>query len=122
MSTARFARACYWRKPDRARRLAEDPRNQDRLLPVVVAVVNALRAEPGIGSRRLRASVRALRGQCSDADTDAALKLLGPGVLVAIGRQNDRHYTLNLAWAPKVVCAYLASRTPVVEFATVART
>ena len=26
--------------------------------------------------------MRALRGQCSDADTDAALKLLGAGVLV----------------------------------------
>src|SRR6187402_734345 len=97
----------HWRKEDRARRLAEDPRNHDRLLSVLGSVVEALKTEPGIGTRRLRASVRALRGRCSDADTDAALKLLGAGVLVQIGPQCDRHYTLNLACAPKAIRSYL---------------
>lgn len=58
----------------------------------VAAVVAALRAEPGIGTRRLRASVRALRGRCSDADTDAALKLLGAGVFVRTGPQYDQRH------------------------------
>lgn len=122
MSTRRFVPVCYWRKADRARRLADDPRNQARLLPVVAAVVDVLNAEPGIGARGLRASVRALRGHCSDAHTDAALKFLGAGVLVMIGRHNDRHYRLNLSCAPKAVRAYLAALTPGVDFATVART
>ncbi len=122
MSRARFGYGCFWRKEERARRLADDPRNHARLLPVVAAVVSALDAEPGIGSRRLRSSVRALRGRCSDADTDAALKLLGAGVCVLTGPHNDRHYTLNLTCAPKTVRAYLASRMPGVEFATVEET
>jgi hypothetical protein len=122
MPRSRAPWAPYERAPDRAGRLAEDPTQQARLLPVLATVVEALKAEPGIGARRLRASVRALRGRCSDADTDAALKLLGDGVDVRIGRQFDRHYTLNLACAPKFVRAYLASQTTGVEFATVAST
>ena len=114
--------AAYWRKADRARRLADEPRNQARLLLAVAAVVAALKAEPGIGTRRLRASVRALRGRSSDADTDAALKLMGAGILVQIGPQCDRHYTLNLACAPKAIRSYLAAQTPGLEFATVAST
>lgn len=89
-------------------------------LPVVASVVEALKAAPGIGARQLRARIRALRGRCSDADTDAALKLLGDGVVVTVGRRWDRHYTLNLGCAPTAVRAYLAAQTPGVEFATVA--
>jgi len=121
MSRRRLGRGYYWRKADRARRLADDPSQLERLLPVLVSVVEALKAEPEIGTRRLRASVRALRGHCSDADTDAALKLLGAGVFVDIDRQGGRHYTLDLMYAPKVVRAYLAAQMPGVEFATVAR-
>jgi hypothetical protein len=107
----------YQRASNRAGQLAADPRQLTRLLPVVASVVVALKAEPGIGARRLRATVRALRGRCSDADTDAALRLLGDGVVVDVGRQWDRHYTLNLARAPAAVRAYLAAQTPGVEFA-----
>lgn len=122
MSRRRLGPGFYWRKADRARRLADDPAHLARLLPVLASVVEALNAEPGIGTRRLRASVRTLRGRCSDADTDAALKLLGAGVFVDIGRQGDRHYTLDLMYAPKAVRAYLAAQMPGVEFATVAVT
>jgi hypothetical protein len=114
--------AKYRGASNRAGRLAADPSRLSRLLPVLATVVEALKAEPGIGTRRLRASVRALPGRCSDADTDAALKLLGDGVVVTVGRQWDRHYTLNLACAPTAVRAYLAAQTPGVEFGTVATT
>jgi len=95
-------------QPDRAARRAADPAKRMMLLQVVASVVEALRVQPGIGSRQLRASVRALRGHSSDADTDAALKLLGNAISVLVGPRGDRHYTLDLARAPSHMRAYLA--------------
>lgn len=99
-----------WRTADRAGRLAADPGARSRLLPAVACVVEVLRVQPGIGSRQLRAAVRVLRGFASDADTDAALKVLGAGVVVRVGARGDRHYTLDLLRAPVHVRTYLASR------------
>jgi len=53
MSRRRLGPGFYWRKADRARRLADDPAHLARLLPVLASVVEALNAEPGIGTRRL---------------------------------------------------------------------
>ncbi len=84
-----------WKRVARAPALANNLA-RGRLLPVVGSVVDALRANPGIGSRGLRAEVRRLRGQCSDAHTDAARVLLGTLCALAWAREatGTTHSTL----------------------------
>jgi hypothetical protein len=78
-------------------------------MSVVESVVGVLRAQPGIGRRKLRAAVRALRGRCTDSDTDAAMLVLGRAVSLAIGPRGEHHYTLQLELAPENVGAYFDS-------------
>ena len=87
-----------------------EPWKWNQLMSVVASIVDVLTAQPGIGRRKLRAGVRSLRGKCSDADTDAALLILGRGVQIHIGQRWDHHYTLDLEHAPAKVRAYLDSR------------
>src|SRR5208282_1210886 len=72
--------------PDKARR--------DRLVAVAAAVVRVLKAQPGIGVRKMRAAVRKVLGHCADADTDAAVFLLGLAVQRSIGARGAHRYVV----------------------------
>jgi hypothetical protein len=113
-SVARMGRSLFrgraWKWIPRAPAMANDLAARGRLLPVLVTVVDVLRACPGIGSRGLRAEVRRRRGSCSDAHTEAARVMLAGGVRVSVGPRGDRHYTLDLEQAPPDVREYLAAR------------
>jgi KaiC/GvpD/RAD55 family RecA-like ATPase len=88
-------------KPDEsARENAKQAKGRERLLIVAVAVVQVIAAQPGIGTVKLRAGVRALLGRCTDGDTDAAVALLGRGVICTPGKRGSHHHTLDVARLP----------------------
>lgn len=87
--------------PDKARR--------QRLIPTLAAVVQVLTTEPGLGVRKIRAAVRSLLGRCADADTDAALHMLGPAILRTVGAHGAHRYVVDMAKVPRDVLAHFAA-------------
>jgi hypothetical protein len=82
-----------------------DERRRERLIPIAAVVVEVLKSQPGIGLRKLRGVVRSMRGRCTDADTDAALYLLGAAVERTIGLRGAHHYAIDPAKVPPDVLA-----------------
>lgn len=80
-----FRRMAFMPDPDFAGSWIPDPERRKKLLTIETAIVRVLTASPGIGMRKLRAAVRGLVGRCTDADTDAAICVLGPAVRREIG-------------------------------------
>jgi len=78
-------------------------------MSVVGSVVAVLRSQPGIGRRKLRSAVRALRGKCTDSDTDAAMLMLGRAIHITVGPRGDHHYTVEMGLAPENVRHHLES-------------
>jgi hypothetical protein len=94
------------KEPDTdAAELAKEERARERLLNVAVAIVQLLAAQPGLSARRLRAAVRAKLGRASDSDVDAAVELLGAGVVRKQGRRGAYHYALDVSHVPPAVLA-----------------
>ena len=89
-----------------------DLERRRKLIPVAAAVVQVLTAYPGIGVRRLRAGVRRVLGRCTDADTDAALTVLGQGVERALGTRGAHQYRVAVEKVPMVVRAHLYRLEP----------
>jgi len=87
--------------PDKVRRV--------RLLPVAAAVVQVVKARPQIGVRGIRAAVRARIGHCADADTDAAMYLLGAALQRTIGTRGSHHYVIDPAEIPNDVQAHFTA-------------
>jgi hypothetical protein len=87
--------------PDKIRRV--------RLLPVAAAVVLVVKAQPQIGVRGIRVAVRARIGHCADADTDAAMYLVGAGLQRTIGFRGAHHYAIDPTKIPNEVLAHLAT-------------
>ncbi len=84
--------------PDESDRKVSEARG--RLLEVAAAVVEVLSAQPGIGTVKLRAAVRAKLGHCTDGDTDAAVELLGRAVTCTPGKRGALHHTLDVSAVP----------------------
>jgi hypothetical protein len=82
-----------------------------RLVAVAVAVVRVLSQQPGLSLRKLRASVRSVLGHCTDADTDAAVELLGPGVQRSEGERGASLHTLVIERVPRNVLARVKKGT-----------
>lgn len=92
-----------------------DAERREKLIPVAAAIAHVLTVRPGIGVRRLRAAVRDVLRRCTDADTDAALYLLGEGVERNVATRGAHEYRVDIDRVPVEVRAYLATlnATPV---------
>jgi hypothetical protein len=84
-----------------------DDDRREKLVPVAAAVVKVLGAQPGIGVRKLRASVRNILGRCTDADTDGSLSLLGNGLERGLGTRGAHQYSVALDRVPPDVRSHL---------------
>lgn len=90
---------------------ASDQR-RERLLAVAASVVQVLTKEPGIGVRKLRAEVRALRGRCADNDTTNALSLLGNSLKMVVDTRGGYQLSIDAKKLPAEVRARVkAGRT-----------
>jgi hypothetical protein len=109
MTFRRFPSArSEWARRDHARRLlATFP---ERLAGVVAAVVAALADGPAPSLRKLRSTVRAALGRCSDGDVDAAVELLGACVRRTRGLRGATRYTLDVDALPREFRERLAQR------------
>jgi hypothetical protein len=86
-----------------------DPQRRERLIPIAAVVAQVLKTQSGIGLRKLRVAVRGALGRCTDADTDAAVYLLGEAVERTMGSRGAHRYAIDLAMVPADVLARFAS-------------
>jgi len=90
--------------------LAADPQLRERLLVVAAAVIRVLSLQPAISLRKLRVGVRAALGRCTDADTDAAVELLGEGICFDDGPRGAWEITLDPSRIPADLIPALVPR------------
>ena len=97
-------------KPDPSFRIGwiPDEARRARLLPIAAAVVQVVSAQPRLGVRKIRAAVRAAIGRTTDADTDAAMYLLGAALQRTIGYRGAHHYVIDPTKIPNDVLPHLA--------------
>jgi hypothetical protein len=91
----------------RRERLANHTGYRERLFRFVPVIVRVLSSQPRISLRRLRLEVRGILGRCSDADTDAALHLMGAAVQFDDGPRGAWRLTLDLSHAPPAISVVL---------------
>jgi len=73
---------------------------RERLLPVAAAVVHVLLKRPRMSLRKVRTAVRGVLGRCTDANTDAALRLLGPSVRRVAARRGAHELSIDMDQVP----------------------
>jgi hypothetical protein len=78
---------------------------RERLLDVAAAVVQVRTTQPGMGVRKLRAAVRALRGRCADNDTTNALSLLGNSLKMVVDTRGGYQLSVDAKKLPAEVRA-----------------
>ena len=71
-----------------------------RLLPVAAAIVRVLLNRPRMSLRKVRIAVRGVLGRCTDANTDAALRLLGPSVRRVAARRRAHELSIDIDKVP----------------------
>lgn len=97
-----------WARHDQAKRLlATFP---ERLTRVVAAVIDALVKAPAPSLRKLRSTVRATLGRCSDGDVDAAVELLGACIKRTRGARGATQYALDVDALPRELRERFAGR------------
>lgn len=73
---------------------------RERLLPIAAAVVQVLLKGPSMSLRKVRIAVRGVLGRCTDANTDAALRLLGPSVQRVAPSRRGHQLSINYDKVP----------------------
>jgi hypothetical protein len=104
-----FKRECLMPDPRFSGSWIPDERRRERLIPIAAVIVEVLKAQSGIGLRKLRVAVRNRLGRCTDADTDAALYLLGAAIERTVGPRGAHQYAIEMAKVPPVVLAHSAT-------------
>ena len=70
------------------------------LLPIAAAIVHVLSSRPRMSLRKVRIAVRGVLGRCTDANTDAALRLLGPSVQRVPARRRAHELSIDIDKVP----------------------